>query len=884
MGLVRVVLLRCRALFRRAATEQQLDEEIRLHLELETEKNRERGLAPDEARREALVRFGGVEVVKEAHRDGRGVRWIEDAFTDARVALRLLRRNPALSTAAVITLALGIGANTAIFSAVNAVILRPLPFPHAERLVMLSEDNPEKGWRRQTAAPANYLDWKERVHAFADVAAYTPGGGATMSGIDTPRRVRARAVTGNYFSVLQVRPEAGRVFTDAETWKGGTPVAIVSHRLAQDAFGSDGRAIGRSVSLDGARTEIVGVLPQDFTFAADSFDVWQPMAWDPQSRSQVFFRRAHWLRVVARLKPGVTPQAADAEFQTVVHQLQGEYPLTNKVMGADLVPLHDFLVGDVRTALLFLQAAVGLLLLIACANVANLLLAQALGREREAALRLALGAGRARLVRQAFTESLVLSAFGGLAGLALGWWGTRALAALQPAGMLPVASVRMDVSVLVAMVGLTTLTGLVFGLAPVFWSARRVPAEVLKEGERAGTSRRLRHWADMLVVGEVALALMLTVGAGLLVRSFWRLQHVEPGLDPHGVLAVGIDLPRGYDSAATQRTFFGALQERVRALPGVVDVAEALVAPFAGGGVGYTSDFHIAGRPANDYGTEIGHDYVTPDYFTALRIPLRAGRYFTPADRSGSVPVTIINEALAHRYFRGANPVGQRITFDKFPDSTSVWRTIVGVVGDVRQSGMAIEPLIEAYEPAAQQANSYMTLLVRTRGDVAALTPPIRRVMAELDANVVPDLVRPLERMQARSIADRRFIMWLLLIFAATGVLLALVGVYGVMTQLGRRRTREMGIRLALGARAPQVQWLVVRHGLQVVLVGLVLGVAGALAATQAIRALLFEVPPRDPTTFVTVSVMLALTALAASWLPALRASQADPAGVLRAE
>jgi predicted permease len=450
--------------------------------------------------------------------------------------------------------------------------------------------------------------------------------------------------------------------------------------------------------------------------------------------------------------------------------------------------------------------------------------------------------------------------------------------------MLPVANVRMDVPVLVAMVVLTTLTGLVFGLAPVMWNARRVPAEVLKEGERAGTSRRLRHWADLLVVGEVALALMLTVGAGLLVRSFWRLQRVDPGLDPRGVLAVGIDLPKGYDSAATQRAFFDALHERARALPGVVGAAQALVAPFAGSGVGYTSDFHIAGRPANDYGTEVGHDYVTPDYFTTLGIPLRAGRSFTPADRAGSVPVTIINESLARRHFRGENPVGQRITFDKFPDSTSVWLTIVGIVGDVRQRGMALEPLIEAYEPAAQQANSYMTLLVRTQGDVAALAPAIRRIMAELDATVAPDLVRPLERMQARSVADRRFIMCLLLIFAVTGVLLALVGVYGVMTQLGARRTREMGIRLALGARAQQVQWLVVRHGLQVVVTGLALGVAGALAATQAIRALLYEVPPRDPTTFVTVSLLVALTALLASWLPALRASRADPAGVLRTE
>jgi len=882
MGAWRGVALRLRALFRRSATERELDDEIRLHLDLETERLRAQGVSPAEARRRALLAFGGVEQVKEAHRDGRGVRWIEDAIADTRFALRTLRRNPVLSAAAIITLALGIGANTAIFSAVNAVILRPLPFPHPERLVMLSEDNPEKGWHRETAAPANYLDWKERVRAFEDVAAYTPGGGATLAIRGTPQRVRVRSVTGNYFSVLGVRPELGRLVEAGETWQGGTGVAVISHELWQDAFGADTTILGSTVPLDGTPTQIVGVMPRSFSFAADSVDVWRATGWDPQYRSQVFFRRAHYMRVVARLKPGATPEAADAEFQTVVRQLQLEYPATNKVMGADLVPLHEFLIGDVRRPLLILQAAVGLLLLIACANVANLLLAQALGREREAALRLALGAGRARLARQAITESLTLSGLGGLTGLGIGWWGTRALAALQPGGMLPVASVRMDLRVLGAIFVLTTATGLLFGLAPLLWSTRRVPAEVLKEGDRAGTGQRLRRWADTLVVGEVALALVLTVGAGLLVRSFWRIEHVEPGLNARGVLAVGIDLPAGYDSAATQRAFFDGLRERVRALPGVSDAAEAIVPPF--GGVGYTSDFHIAGRPANDYGTEIGHDYVSVEYFRTLGVPLLAGRFFTVADRTGSVPVTIVNAVLARKYFAGQDPVGQRITFDKFPDSTSVWRTIVGVVGDVRQTGLEIEPKIEAYEPLGQQVNSYMTLLVRTQGSIAALVPGVRSVVAQLDPSLALAQVQSLERLQARSIAGRRFIMTLLVVFAGTGVLLALVGVYGVMAQLSRRRTREMGIRLALGARASQLQWLVVRHGLQVVVTGLGLGLAGAFLATRAIRVLLYEVPPRDPATFLTVPAALACTALIASWLPALRASRTEPMEVLRAE
>ena len=874
---------RLRALLRREAADRDLQAEIRMHLELEAEQNRRRGMSPAEARRQAAIAFGGVDVAREAHRDVLGIRWIEDTIADARFALRTLVRNPVLSGAAILTIALGIGANTAIFSVVNAVILRPLPFPRADQLVMLSEDNPEKGWRRQVAAPANYLDWKQRVHAFADVAAYEPGGGATLTGVGEPQRIRFRGVTGNYFTVLGVRPALGRVFTPEETWKSGSPVAVISDRMWRDVFGAAPATVGRTIAINGTRTEIVGVMPPSFSYAADTVDVWQPVAWDPQNRGQIFFRRAHWLRVIARLNPGVTAQAADAEFQTVVRQLQTEHPETNRVMGADLVPLHDFLIGDVRTPLLLLQVAVGLLLLIACANVGNILLVQAVGREREASLRLTLGAGRGRLVRQALTESLVLSALGGIAGVTLGWWGTHLFAALQPNGKLPVPIVPLDIRVLLAMLFLTTATGLLFGIAPALWSARRLPAEVLREGER-GSSQRVRRWGDMLVVGELALALMLTVGAGLLLQSVRRLEQVDPGVDARGVLAVGISLPSGYDSTPQQIAFFDALRQNVRALPGVTDAGVALVPPF--GGVGYTSDFHIAGRPANEYGTEIAHDYVSPEYFSTLRIPLLAGRLLSPADRAGAVPVVVINQALARKFFHEQDPVGQRITFDKIPDSTSVWRTIVGVVGDVRQQGLAVEPLIEAYEAFAQNGNSYMTLLARTHSDAAAraLLPAVRSVVARLDPTLALAQAQSLEHMEQRSIASQRFIMLLLVAFAGTGFVLAIVGVYAVMAQLGRRRTREMGIRIALGARMGEVQWLVVRHGLRLVAVGLTIGAVGALAATRAIRALLYEVSPGDPPTFLAVLTLLTLTALAASWLPAARASRADPATALRAE
>jgi putative ABC transport system permease protein len=872
---------RLRAFIMRRDTERLVDDELRFHLDMETEKNVRNGMSPEDARRKAVVDFGGVEQAKETHRDVRGGRWVEETAADVRYALRTLRRNPVLAGAAILTLALGIGANTAIFSAVNAVILRPLPYPDPDRLVMLSEDNAEKGWVRNVAAPANYLDWKERVGAFADVAAYTGGGGATMSIAGIPQRVRARGVTGNYFSVLGARAELGRTFRDAETWDDGVATAIISHRFWQDAFGGDRSVVGSTVPVDGRPTQIVGVMPASFSFAADTMDIWQPMGWDPESRAQTFFRRAHWLRVIARLEPGVTYQAADAEFQAVVRQLQVEYPGTNRVMGANLMPLHEFLIGDVKPALLALQGAVALLLLIACANVGNLMLVQALGKEREVSLRLTLGARTGRLVRQALTESLVLSAIGGAAGIALGWWGTRALAALQPDGMLPVADVSMDWRVLGAILGLITLTGLLFGIAPALWSARRIPAEVLKEGGRSGSSR-VRRWGNGLVVAEIALALMLTLGAGLLVRSFWRLQRVDPGVDPKGVLAVGIRLAAGYDSADVRRAFYARISERIRATPGVTGVTVAMVPPF--GGIGFTSDFKIGGTPAGEFGTEVAHDRVDADYFTTLGIALKAGRFFTEDDRNGAQPVAIISEALARRFLAGKDPIGQTITFDRNPDTASVWRTIVGVVGDVRMAGLAVEPQISVYESWYQIPNSYMTVITRTSGDVADLVPAIRRIVQEADPTLALAQVQPLETLRLRSIARQRFIMSLILVFAATGFLLAVVGVYGVMAQMARRRTREMGIRLALGAQVGDVQWLVMRQALRVVGTGLAIGVVAALFGAQAIRSLLYSIAPTDPLTFVTIPLALLATALVASWLPALRASRTAPSTTLRDE
>lgn len=874
---------RLRALFRFSATEQEMDSEIRFHLERATEQNLKAGMTPEEARRQARIAFGGAESVREEHRDARGMRWLEDALADTRFGLRALLRNPVLATTAIITLALGIGANTAIFSVVNAVILRPLPFPASDRLVKLSEDNPEKHWVHETAAPANYLDWAQRVQSFTGVMAYTPGGHTTLSGEGDALMFYNANVTGNFFTVLGIPAIAGRTFRDDETWASGTHVAVISDRLWHTRFAGDPAIIGRTVRLDEVPTQIVGVVPASYELPNPKVDVWMPMEWKPSDRTQDWFRRAHWLGVVARLKPGVTLAGADAEFQGIVRQLQIEYPATNRVMGADLMPLQTFLTADVRTPLLILLAAVALLLLIACANVGNLLLVQALGRERESALRLTLGAGRGRLVRQALTESLLLSIVGGLAGCALGWAGTRGLVALQPAGMLRVTGVSVDWRLLLFISGITTTSGLLFGLAPALWRGRQAPADVLKEGGRGGSEgTRIRRWGNGLVVGEVSLALLLTMGAGLLLKSFFKLGEVNPGFDPSNVLTVGISLPgTRYDSIKTI-AFYDQLQTRVRALPGVSGGAAALIPSLSG--VAWTSDYHIGGRPADQYGTEIAHQIVSPDYFRVMRVPLLAGRTFTDADRQGAPLVTIINETLAKREFPGQNPVGQLIADDKIPDSTTKWMTIVGVVGDEHQTSLSTPPQIEMYHPFAQKSNSYMTLVARTTADPSDLIPSVRRAIADLDPNVAIATLKTMEQLRSSALARQRFITILLLTFAGAGLLLSTVGVYGVMAQMARRRTREMGIRIALGAPAGRVQWLVVHQGLRLVAIGVVLGTLAAVGITRAMRSVLFGVSPTDPVTFVLVPAILAAAALLASWLPAARASRTDPASTLRFE
>jgi putative ABC transport system permease protein len=875
---------RLRTLLRRPQVEAEMEEELRHHLALEAEQHQARGLSPDAAARRARIDFGGIESVREAHRDARGMRWLEDFLADARHSIRSLRRSPVLALAAILTLALGIGANTAIFSAVNAVILRPLPFPEAEHLVMLWEENPEKGWYKNTSAPANYLDWKEQVAAFEDIAALADFDESTaLTGEGETTLLTTSTVTGNYFSVLGVQPVIGRMFSPEETWATGTKVALLSEGTWRNRFGANPAIIGRSLTLDDEPVQIVGVIPDRANLFPHRRDLWRPMAWDPADRSRVFFRRAHWLQVIGRVEPGTTLAEANSQLQVTVRRLQADYPETNRTMGAGMTPLQEFLTGSTRQPLYILLGAVLLLLLIACGNVGNLLLVRAAGLEREVSLRLALGARRNRVVRQALTESLVISFVGGAVGLLLGWWGTFLLLRLQPAGMLPVQRIGMSWGVLWFIATITTLCGLLFGLAPAIWGARRVPAEALKEGAKSTGGLRVRRWSNALVISEVAIALLLTVGAGLLLRSFWQLQTVHPGFDGRGVHVTMISLPQSrYDTPDKIENFFGEVLRQARQIPGAVSVAGTTNPPLTG--YLYTSDFKVAGWPDEKVGFEVAHRKVTREYFATMKVPVLQGRGFTEEDTQGSPPVVIINAAMAKSAFPGVNPIGQRLTFDKQPVPGSIWYTIIGVSGDERMVSLSDPAKLEVLEPLEQGPRRFMHVLVRTSGDPAAIGSQIRAIVGAIDPNIAIYSMETMDAIRARSLAERRFILTLLITFAGVGVVLAVVGVYGVMAQLARARVREMGIRIALGAEAGQVQWMVIRHGLRLVSIGLALGVAAALIATRALTSMLYEVTAADPATYLLVAVLLVTTAILACWLPAVRASRASPVAVLRAE
>jgi putative ABC transport system permease protein len=804
---------------------------------------------------------------------------------DLLYALRGLRKKPLFTLVAVITLALGIGVNSAIFTVVNAVLLRPLPYPAPDRLMMLWTYNPRQGFDKDVSTYPNFDDWRRQVGSFERMAAYT-GGGFALTQAGDPAQIRGAIVTPGFFETLGIAPSLGRTFGLQEGQAGGDRAAILSHRLWQTRFSGDPAAIGRSIVLNGVPHEILGVMPASFAHPADA-EVWTPLAPSERFAQVMQSRGSYWLQVIARLKPGVERASAQAELNAVAAALERQYPDTNAGIGVRAVPMHEEIVGDVRQPLLILLGAVGFVLLIACANVANLLLTRAASRQKELAIRAALGAGRRRLVRQMLTESLVLATVGGAAGLLLAAWGIQVLQSLAPSSVPRLTSVEIDTPVILYTLLIAVITGVIFGTVPALQSGAVTAGEFLKEGGRAGSEgARGRGLRAAVAVAEVAVALVLLIGAGLLVRSFIAMNRVELGFDPRNVLALRVDLPGArYQEGHQITAFFSDLESRLRTLPGVESVG--LGSSVLLSALPQSATLSAEGAPPPDRGAPsipVPYDSVTSDFFKTLRIPLLRGRTFTAADSPTSQAVVIVNETLARRFFPGADPLGRRVTFD-YPTGARVrWATIVGVVGDTRRGGVERAPWAEVYYPLAQAPDAQMYALVRTSGDPVALMRSAQAEVWAIDRNQPIYSARTVETILSASQANRRFTTLLLGVFSVVALALAAIGIYGVIAYSTAQRTQEIGIRIALGARRVDVLAMVVKEGVAIGLIGLALGTAAALALTRFMAGLLFGVGTHDLATFVALPLALLLVATLATIIPALRATRVDPIAALRAE
>ncbi len=809
----------------------------------------------------------------------------ERLWSELRVAARTLRRAPGFTLTVVAILALGIGANTAIFSAANAFFFRPLPFRDPGRLVRLYETNPEFGWTDADAAPANVLDWREQVDAFQDVATYSSFvSQATYIRNGEPELLGLSQVSGNFFDVLGVKAEMGRTFRWEETWDGDHAVAMISHALWITHFGGDPGIVGRTLDFPAGGVEVVGVLPDGFTFPSAATQVWIPWGWNRADRDAVWFRRAHWVVPVARLKPGVSMSEADAQLQVVVQRLQERYPETNSVMGAGFMPFRRFLIRDVQTPLLVLLGAVGLLLLLACTNVANLMMVRAGERSRETAVRVALGAGRLRILRQVLTESLLLAMAGGALGLWMGWTGVKLIRGLLPLGIPGATGLALDHRVVAFALGAALVSGLFFGLASAARSFTRDPQRALTEGGRSGSaSRRQLRGSNVLVAAEVALALLLVVGAGLMIRSVLLLRDVNPGFQTEGTLAVRFTIPTSrYASRNQVLTFYDQFLERLEAVPGVERAGTVGQLPL--NGASWSSQFQARGWPPDRVGFEILHRRADRGYFEALGIPLLRGRLFDSDDGPDAPLVVVINERLAQEFFPGEDPIGQEIAYDRAASDSSTWYRIVGIVGDQAQETPGEPPRPEVFENRNQDWGRDNWVVIRTSLEPLSLLPAVRAALKEMDPLIPIAATRPLMEVWRTSMAKEELILVLLSVFGIVALALAGVGVYGVTAQAAKGRTQEIGIRMALGAEKTDVVGLMLWRGLGVIGLGLAVGLVAALLATRAMASFLFHVEPTDPGTLLAVIVLLGAVATAACYLPARRATTVDPVRSLRAE
>ncbi|HEV7890219.1 MAG TPA: ABC transporter permease [Pyrinomonadaceae bacterium] len=877
--------------------EAEIVEELAQHLEDRYEQSLASGAAEDEARRAALLELNeGDLLAHELRRVERPARretvapgsqgnrnMFGDILQDLRYGLRTLRKHPGFTAVAVIALALGIGANTAIFSVVNTVLLQPLPYRDPDRLVMVWEDATKSGYPRDTPAAANYIDWRDQNQVFEGMVALADQS-FNLTGMGDPERLEGKRASANLFNILGVEPLLGRGFLPEDDRPGGGRVAVLSHGLWQRRFGADPKVVGRSLELNGQSYEVVGVMPPGFQFLSPEYELWVPIGFTQQEAAS---RGRHYLQVVARLKPGVSVERAQAEMSTIATRLQQQYPEQNADLGAAVVPLHEQVVGDIKPALLILLGAVGFVLLVACANVANLLLARAAARQKEIALRVALGASRARLIRQFLTESVLLAALGGVLGLLLALWGVNLLKAFIPDSISQVRAITVDAKVLGFTLVVSLLTGLIFGLAPATQASNFNLNETLKEGGRdASAGSKGKRIRSLLVVAEVAVSLVLLVGAGLLINSFLRLRSVAPGFKPDNLLTMGVVLPQPKYPDHTRRTaFYDEMIRRVEAVPGVKSAAIANWIPLIK--QGDSTSITIEGRPPAEPGKEnmMVTRVVNPHYFQTLGVQLSRGRAFDESqDRADSPGAVIVSETAARRYWPGEEALGKRISVGK-PESPDDWLTVVGVAADVKQFQLDAEPrpqMYLSYTQAGFFAPRY--LIVSTSVEPLSMASAVRGTVWSIDRDQPVSHVRTMEDVLSESIARQRFSMLLLGIFAGVALLLAAVGLYGVMSYTVAQRTREIGLRMALGAQRGDVLRLVVGQGLKLVLVGVALGLVAAFMLTRVMSSLLFGVSPTDPTTLATISLVLVAVALLASYIPARRATKVDPLIALRYE
>ncbi len=870
---------RWRALIHKDQLEQELDEELQFHLEKDIAQNIKDGMTADDARTAALKAFGNLSQSKEESRDARGVRWIENILQDIRYSGRLFLKNPAFTLVVLLTLALGISANTAIFSFANGILLRPLPYPDSDRLVVLDETALKRGINSMSVSYPNFLDWRERNTVFEDIALDYGTTRFALSGNGQAEELRGSYISHGLFEVLRVSPILGRTFTKAEDTPDTDDVVILGYDLWQRRFAGDPNILGQRISLNTYSRTVVGVMPPGFKFPEVS-ELWAPLGLTPKT----FTRTDHGLNAIARLKDGVTLEQAQAEMNRVAAQIEQENPVTNEGLGVSATSLHKNLTGDYRKALLILLGVVGCVLLVACVNVANLMLARASARQKEVALRTALGASRFRVIQQLLTESLILAVAGGALGLLFSVGALRLLLASIPIKLPFWMNFGIDLRVLAFTVGVTVLTGLLFGSIPALQTSRVNLNDTLKEGGRGSASSVRNFSRSVLVVAEIALSLILLVGAGLMIQSFLRLRSVDVGLNPKGVATASVTAPRlKYPDAPKRAAFFKQLLDRVSALPGVESAAATATLPLSGGGWGRS--LTVEGYPVLSVGQApmIQHTVVTPNYFRTMGITLLSGRDFTAADTADAPLVTIIDERLAREYWPNESAIGKRIRFGP-PEDNEPWHTVIGVVRPVRHERMQEDTRESVYLPHQEIPVNGMAVVARTSGDPRTLAPAIRREVNQMDPDIPVSKTPLMEEVIAESVWQPRLYTTLFTVFGIGAMMLAVIGIYGVMAYFVVTRTHEIGVRMALGATSRNVFGLIVGRGMKLTVIGVLLGIVGAYALTRLIRGLLFNVSTADPVTFTLISTLLVFVAFVACYIPARRATKVNPLVALRYE